>query len=559
MGVLTHHLFCPSDTTAANLCVCLCHRYYTVNPEGIGFGALISWAGSFVDGILMGGGHRGTGDNGDSDSANLRSDSTRHMTTIVQDVQKNVHYRWNNAEPLLLRYADLLKVAGVVLDAPSGYYAGVYHGNEVMMKFEKSLPPRIKGVALNLEVTFFNFGHADKAKHHYWDGTHEVMCIITVRRQGLGYVWQSLETLGNSDRTNLDAKRRLETMYGGIGLGYRPDGSPRDIEFERRFNDLQMAGIEVRFYSLPGKIGRFSYQLVMTQLLQGVVLLGVATSITRYFASYAFKNDGHGTSQAFRNYQCTPVLVKRAIARTAAKAALETHAFFASLDTGLTGVMSRARLFQNLQVAIGNPNQDAASQEANNERLTDAQIAQVVQDVCATANGAHSGFVNTNDEAQDDTIDHEDAVHLDEFTHLVGSDETNVLDLLAVYRQRPGNENFLKVLIDEMKQEDVHILEQTSERTRRKRTTKKSKARSRRDSRDDLGVSSVDSGTPLEATASPTGVGGVLNLDQYDFSDEGISQVPMEVLMMVASSSPPDSEDTGVVRGANATVQVQQL
>ena len=250
----------------------------------------------------------------------------------------------------------------------------------------------------------------------------------------------------------------LEDTYPTIGLG-----GVDDLTVHRAYSQVRQYGIEMRFYALPGKIGRFNFFMLVTELLQGVVLLSVATELTKYFVWFAFLNDGNGTSQTFRNYQCTPVLVKRAIARSAAKAAVSAHTFLASLDPRVTGVMSRAKLFQTLQYAIGDcdADGDTLAESSNPGRLTDAQVARVVRDICVTAHGIQP---DAPAEADDRTHAKEDlkAVYLDEFCHLISDDEADIHDLIDLYCDLPGDEDFLQLLLNETKVEKPKMLERAN-------------------------------------------------------------------------------------------------
>jgi hypothetical protein len=79
-----------------------------------------------------------------------------------------------------------------------------------------------------------------------------------------------------------------------------------------------------QIYTAEGLMGVFEMGLLISALIQGVVLFGVASNVTRYCAFTFFTEDG--TSYIFKNYGETEVLVDKAIARTAAMASMQAQA-----------------------------------------------------------------------------------------------------------------------------------------------------------------------------------------------------------------------------------------
>lgn len=428
-GSITAHCYCAT-----------LDGYYVVNPEGLGIAFLFSWVGTERGGRVVTGGMEGTGDNRD-DHAHL-NDANIPMTTVMMDDKGKVHYVWKDGNPATIKVEDLLNVAGVHLDRASDLRSKSDHIYSPARKaFEESIPNRLRGVQLSMEVSFTNYAKPDLAVSKFWNGMHEVVCQIRVRYHGAYGQW-----IWRNERTILDnvQEGKHGFLYPTIGDTYDTIGTSHGF-YSRSYNAWRSGGIEIRYYSLPSQMGTFSFSLLVAQLLYGVVLLNVATEVTKYFACFAFQNDGEGTSQTFMNYQNTSVVVKRSVARTAAKAAISTTTFFASLDPKETGKMSRAKLFKTLQIAIGGKNvtADDGSDNVREERLTDAQVARVVQDVCMTANGEGS---------QEEGCEFDD-VHLDEFCQLTSDDDTDVLDLIRMYRDLPGNDNFLDVLLNEVSNE----------------------------------------------------------------------------------------------------------
>ena len=140
-------------------------------------------------------------------------------------------------------------------------------------------------------------------------------------------------------------------------------------------------------YAAHGSVGVFNFTYFVNALVQGLVLLGASTQITKLLANYAFDCDG--TSLVYSNNQNLNVSCPRAVARTAALAGLQTEQFFASLDPDHTADMSSGRLFKNLRLMVGgNGKQDKGEDGVQSKLLglNDFQIAEVVRDVAREAN-----------------------------------------------------------------------------------------------------------------------------------------------------------------------------
>ena len=198
-----------SDGATLELCRCrTINGFYTVNPEGMGFALPIGWAGAFKDGKILTGGN----------AYFVGTDKEMAMTTIMTDVAGHIHYRWEDGGVVTLRLFDILKVAGVNLDdiaSTEGSGAVTAAG----LAYEKSVPYRLKGVTLMVEISFHNFNKGDLAKVHTMDGTHEVVCNIRIRRTG-SWTYTTEPTLlvplPNADaNANRNALTRMLTVLPG--------------------------------------------------------------------------------------------------------------------------------------------------------------------------------------------------------------------------------------------------------------------------------------------------------------------------------------------------------
>ena len=147
----------------------------------------------------------------------------------------------------------------------------------------------------------------------------------------------------------------------------------------------------------------------------------------------------------------------------------------------------------------------------------------MVRDICDTANGAHSKM-----HLYDGT--EVNPVHMDEFCYLTSDDDADLMDVIELYRALPGDESFLKLIEEDTEKEKPQLLETSQSKTCRKR---KGRARS----------TSRGGGSPITTTAAepPHGGGmGAIDVDQFDFSDHGIS-------MMLAASRAAASGKMGSV------------
>ena len=178
-----------------------------------------------------------------------------------------------------------------------------------------------------------------------------------------------------------------------------------------------------------GRIGTFSWSLFISAVLEGVVLFGVTKTILTWYASNYLKGDG--TSYVFRNYQNIEIDKNKAIAKTAAKAAMQVTTYFQSLDPDKDTLMNNHKLFKNLRLLLGQPAaenlrrmQHTDGETGDTLCLDDHQIAAIVRDVAMVAN---EPFGET----------WEDPVSLDDVVNLTADDTCSLVTLMQLYQDLP--------------------------------------------------------------------------------------------------------------------------
>merc|ERR1712086_189987 len=102
------------------------------------------------------------------------------------------------------------------------------------------------------------------------------------------------------------------TSYGSDQVNdqyirYTPTSTPGYDIYETNYIDRYRHGIKVLFQP-HGQLGQVSMVKITETILQGVVLFGMATTITTFIASYLGGYVFAGSfSKIFRNYQMTTV------------------------------------------------------------------------------------------------------------------------------------------------------------------------------------------------------------------------------------------------------------
>jgi len=182
-------------------------------------------------------------------------------------------------------------------------------------------------------------------------------------------------------------------------------------------------------FAAVGRIGTFSWSLFISAVLEGVVLFGVTKTILTWYASNYLKGDG--TSYVFKNYQNIEIDKNKAIAKTAAKAAMQVTTYFQSLDPDKDTLMNNHKLFKNLRLLLGKPAaenlrrmQHTDGETGDTLCLDDHQIAAIVRDVAMVAN---EPFGET----------WEDPVSLDDVVNLTADETCSLVTLMQLYQDLP--------------------------------------------------------------------------------------------------------------------------
>jgi len=361
---------CNDNTPGVNKVFnsCMCTEYaskYVLNPEGMNLVILHDVTAKFDGGNKIEGASR---------QANEKS-----IHTVLVNSDGEAVLEWNTPDEIKIEVSQLLELADLDLDT--------INTNEAASSSGSNLPYwRMTGATLVVDMEYRNYD-----AEHGDDG--EIHCILTVAHLG------SWESVGSE---SVDFQQPITYNSDSTGMH----------AYETQVVDRYRQGIKV-VLKPHGSLGEVDYFAVINALLNGVVMMGMATTITVTVAKYFMCG---GFSGIYRNYQDVEVKPKLVIARTAANAAAQASLFMRAFDRGGTGLLSQRMLFENIKLLCG-------------EDLTELQIAQLVGDICDTAD-----------------VDSDGKVAVDEFTHFMAPDECDLMNVIEKYKELDGDEDRLTLI-----------------------------------------------------------------------------------------------------------------
>jgi len=390
-------------------------NFFSMNPEGLKLFLTYSFTATITHGDV----YKGSVSGIHSVDSGYKKDL--QVFTILRDSNGNIRSKLQPGTPLVLSISEILSLAGTSLD-------------ERAPRTSKSSDPaadplptfnRMTGMYLQVKMNLINYGMEDlvgaTATYLPWNMHHDFICEITVERMG---DWTSM----GPRIVNFDKPATFSEAPINSNIKQR-----ETVMIEQYAQTIQLVFLST------SDVAFYSFQLLFNKIIEGVVLLGVSVQVTKLIANHFLQSSG--TSQIFSRYQNTEVNVKRAKARTAALAGLQTDHFFTSFDRDKTGHMSNLQLFRNLRLVLGDPKDNTpGGNESMNDTamtLTLSQIAMIVHDVSYEA----------NKHGVDHQVEASERVSLNEYAFLTGDDSCSLHNLHDLYGNIPGNDEYLTYLM----------------------------------------------------------------------------------------------------------------
>jgi len=373
---------CNATSTGVNVVgdSCMCTTYaskYVVNPEGMN---LRLYHDVNVDFAQSGTSYEGSSS---TLSAHDGSSNTPIQTKLLA-LDGSTFQTWETPSDIDIAVSTILELAGLDLDT--------YNKEPGVGALGVNYPYwRMTGGIVVFHMDYRNYDVTGEDAF-YDNHDSKIYCVIKVEHMGS---WASM----GSESADFESPIRYT------------QGTGKMYTYNTVLVDRYRQGIKVIF-SPHGSIGEVDTYAVINALLNGVVMLGIATSITTLVAKYCSPCGGFmGVFKNFQDVECRPDHV---IARTAAHASAQASNFIRAFDKGCTGTLNQRMLFENIKTLCG-------------EDLTDEQIAECVSDICSYAD-----------------VDNDGDVAVDEFTHFLAPDECDLMNVIAKYSKSKGDANKLE-------------------------------------------------------------------------------------------------------------------
>jgi len=383
---------------------CMCTTYaskYVVNPEGMNLRMYHDVNVDFAQ--------SGTSYEGSSSSLTAHDGTTnKPIKTTIMAANGSTVASYETPDDINIQLSTILELAELDLDTYNtepGVGKTHYHSGGTYLGGNYPYW-RMTGGTIVFHMDYRNYDVTGEDAF-YDDHDSKIYCVIKVEHIGS---WASV----GSESADFESPIRYT------------QGTGKMYTYNTVVVDRYRQGIKVIF-SPHGSMGEVDVYAVINALLNGVVMLGVATSITTLVAKYCSPCGGFmGVFRNFQDVECRPDHV---IARTAAHASAQASNFIRAFDKGCTGTLNQRMLFENIKTLCG-------------EDLTDEQIAECVSDICAYAD-----------------VDNDGDVAVDEFTHFLAPDECDLMNVIAKYSKSKGDPTKLEEIneleIDEHYKENM--------------------------------------------------------------------------------------------------------
>lgn len=264
---------------------------------------------------------------------------------------------------------------------------------------------RVTGLKIVLLTSFYNY-NLQPGSSGVGTTASEIVCVVEIEPQ---LTWTSL-----GDDVSFMLNRPVDPQILTI--------DNLTIENEIYTYDRYRYGIQFQFV-FGGTMGSFDYNAFIDALVQGLVLIGVAGTITSLIAQYML-----GTrSQLYRSNMRTDVNFRREYARFTAQA-LVAASVFSSIDEDGTGRLDKAEIFKQLKYVFGASGKRAST-------LSDDKLAVLAEFLLKESDKMSHGAADLDDDVKDaTTIDR--GVTMDEWVNIFTDDMTDVTMLSSILKNR---------------------------------------------------------------------------------------------------------------------------
>jgi len=348
---------------------CSCVEYKTLYVQGVEHMSLHLDHDSLVD--------FASGTHYQASSSSTKSGNTP-MVTKLRAPNGTIIKTWQTPDSIDIEIETLLELAGVDLNTKNP---------DVVSKDPSAAGQtaywRMTGVPLVMNMDYKNYDVSGEDGFLAWEHDDKIYCELTVEVTG---TWASMGS---------------ESVSFPNGISYNQRAGTNSYDYDTTVVDRYRQGIQVVF--MPhGSIGEIDSNAILTAVLNGVVLMGMATTITTLVGKHIYKCDGFGS--IFKKYQDTECDPLKTLARSAAAAAFRVAQFDATLDPDRTGNLDIRVMYENLRMMFG-------------KDLTKPQIALLVKDM-----------IHHSD------LEGDKMVAVDEFTNFISDDSCDLLNVVEHYK-----------------------------------------------------------------------------------------------------------------------------
>jgi len=264
---------------------------------------------------------------------------------------------------------------------------------------------RVTGLKIVLLTSFYNY-NLQPGSSGIGTTSSETVCVVEIEPQ---LTWTSLGD-DVSFMLNSPVDPQILTIDNVT------------IENQIYTYDRYRYGIQFQFV-FGGTMGSFDYNAFINALVQGLVLIGVAGTITSLIAQYML-----GTrSQLYRSNMRTDVNFRREYARFTAQALVAASAF-SIIDENGTGCLDKAEIFKQLKYVFGASGKRAAT-------LSDDKLAILAEFLIKEGDKTSYGATDLDDDVKD-TSAAEHGISMDEWVNIFTEDMTNISVLSNILKNR---------------------------------------------------------------------------------------------------------------------------
>lgn len=265
--------------------------------------------------------------------------------------------------------------------------------------------PRVTGMKMVLITSFYNYNLQPGASG-IGTASSEIISIVEIDPQ---LTWTSLGDDVSFMLNSPDDPQILTTNDTTInGYIYTYDRYAYGIQFQFVFS---------------GAMGTFDYNAFINAIVQGLVLIGVAGTITSFIAQYLL-----GTrSKLYRSNMRTDVNFRREYARFTAQALVAAYVFKAYDQDG-SGFLDKSEVFKQLKYVFG-------ASATRKETLSDDKLAVLAEFVLKESDKMSHGAADLDDDVQDTSME-DRKVSMDEWVNIFTEDMTDVNMLSTILQNR---------------------------------------------------------------------------------------------------------------------------